>query len=205
MIYLSIAICITVVIGYHLWRRWLLGVRLNRVVDRNRSTPMSERRLIYDLLRLGFSPSELWHDLYVPKSDGNYSQVDAVAMTSCGIIVFEVKNYSGKVYGDEYSFSWKQYSRGHRKPRTFYSPVRQNDGHVRALRKILSAYGSIHYFSVIVFYGDCRLKFKGDFPDNTFVIRPKHLRRVLREIQNYGLEADYRDIESIVTIRKKPT
>lgn len=193
----AILALIAVVIGLRLWRRWRLDRDLAKVVDFERDTPLSEHRLIYDLLRYGFKPEDLWHDLYVPKGDGHYAQVDAVALTDRGVIVFEVKDYRGKIYGDEYSYRWKQYVPGHREPRTFYSPVRQNAGHVRALRKQLSPLGRLPYWSVVVFYGDCRLKDTGDLPEDTYVLRAKRLKRTLRDIRRNGRKVEYTAFERL--------
>ncbi len=197
MVYYCIGAIFAVVIAHSLWRRWRLNRDLGKVVDAERDTPPSERQLILDLLRIGFSPSDLWHDLYVPKGDGHYAQVDAIAITRQGVVVFEVKDYHGKIYGDENALYWRQYPGGRRGYRTFYSPVRQNSGHIRALRQQLRSHGPLPYWSVVVFYGDCRLKDTGDLPGDTYVIRAKRLRRTLREIRGSESKAVYRDIEGL--------
>ena len=199
IIFYCIALLIAVVIGYNLWRRWLIDRRLHEVVDFTRDNPPSEHRLIRDLLRMGFYPSDLWHDLYVPKGDGHYAQIDAVSCTESGIIVFEVKEYRGKIYGDEFSYYWKQYIPG-RDKRTFYNPVKQNEGHIRALRQLLRPYGSMPFYSVVVFYGECRIKYKGDLPSNTFLIRGKKLRRTVKGILRSDSEAIYRNEEVLYDV-----
>ena len=55
----------------------------------------SEQDLAARLERLGLPPSSIFHDLYIQKPNGCYSQIDVLALTSVGIIVFEVKDYSG--------------------------------------------------------------------------------------------------------------
>ena len=51
------------------------------------------------LIKKGFPASSIFHDLYVKKSDGKFSQVDLVIATKQGIIVVEVKSASGWIYG----------------------------------------------------------------------------------------------------------
>ena len=41
----------------------------------------------------------IFHDLYVEKHKGHFSQIDLVVVTEVGIIVFEVKDYSGWIFG----------------------------------------------------------------------------------------------------------
>lgn len=59
----------------------------------------SERALILKLLKQGIPAITIFHDLYVEKINSNYSQIDAVIATKAGIIVFEVKDYSGWIFG----------------------------------------------------------------------------------------------------------
>ena len=52
----------------------------------------SERRVILSLLKAGINPKAIFHDLYIQKSNGEYTQVDVAVATKAGIIVFEVKD-----------------------------------------------------------------------------------------------------------------
>lgn len=72
---------------------------LNTVSSMFRGTP-SERFLIVSLLKYGIKAKSIFHDLYVFKSNGKTSQIDVVIATNVGIIVFEVKDYSGWIYGN---------------------------------------------------------------------------------------------------------
>ena len=55
----------------------------------------SERRVVLRLLKMGINPKAIFHDLYIQKPNGEYTQVDVAVATKAGIIVFEVKDYSG--------------------------------------------------------------------------------------------------------------
>ena len=73
----------------------------------NRGTK-SERNLIIRLLKNGVHPQAIFHDLYLRKKDGEYSQVDLVVATPQGLLAIEVKDYSGWIFGDEKQKNWTQ-------------------------------------------------------------------------------------------------
>lgn len=45
-------------------------------------------------------------NIYLPKDNGETSEVDLIYITQKGIFVFESKNYSGWIFGDEKSKNW---------------------------------------------------------------------------------------------------
>lgn len=99
-------------------------------------------------------------NLYIPKPDGQTTEIDILMISRSGIFVYESKNYSGWIFGDERRRYWYQTlyaGRGrsaHKEP--FYNPVMQNAGHIRHLKKILGQ--DIPIMSVIVFSDRCELK-----------------------------------------------
>ncbi|MCL1867421.1 MAG: NERD domain-containing protein, partial [Paludibacter sp.] len=68
----------------------------------------SEKRLVLRLLKYGIPAEDIFHDLYLEKSNNNYSQIDLVIITNVGIIVFEVKDYSGWLFGKGNQDKWTQ-------------------------------------------------------------------------------------------------
>ena len=61
----------------------------------------SERDLIPKLLdKCGIDKRVIYHDLYIRKENGTYTQIDLAVPTPQGIIVFEVKDYSGWIFGN---------------------------------------------------------------------------------------------------------
>ena len=68
----------------------------------------SERNLVSILKRSGIPEQTIFHDLYIKKHNGNFSQIDLVVATKVGIIVFEVKDYSGWIFGTGYQSQWTQ-------------------------------------------------------------------------------------------------
>ena len=69
---------------------------------------LAEQALISDLKNYEIDSKAIFHNLYVRKSNGKYAQIDVVALTNRGLIVFEVKNYSGWIYGSEQQKYWTQ-------------------------------------------------------------------------------------------------
>jgi len=96
-------------------------------------------------------------NVYVPKGDGNTSEIDVVMISENGIFVFESKNYSGWIFGDEKSAMWTQSLKGGLKNR-FYNPIKQNSSHIKALSKYIDSFGLEVFKSYIVFSERCELK-----------------------------------------------
>lgn len=94
------------------------------------------------------------HDVMIQAWKGT-SQIDHLVVSKYGIFVIETKNYNGKIYGSVKAQSWKQYINN--AEYSFYNPVRQNEGHVRALRSILSGCGNVSIFPIVVFTGEVLL------------------------------------------------
>lgn len=84
------------------------------------------------------------------------SQIDHIVVSKYGIFVIETKNYQGKIYGADKSENWKQYIHGNEY--RMVNPVRQNQGHVRALMECLPTYNQFQYVSVVAFAGDANVK-----------------------------------------------
>ena len=92
---------------------------------------------------------------------GTHCEIDLVWIHETGIYVFESKNISGQIYGDENSNQWCKIL-NNRTKKQFYNPIFQNNGHINALKRILGNHYS--YCSIIVFSERCELK---DIPPNT--------------------------------------
>ena len=76
-------------------------------------TPLSrgtetERLLILELLENDTPPITIYHDLIVKKPNDKFSQIDLVLVMTEGIIVFEIKDYSGWLYGSGNTTNWTQ-------------------------------------------------------------------------------------------------
>lgn len=142
----------------------------------------SERRLVVKLLHLGIPPDSIFHDLYVHKYGNAFAQIDTVAITNAGILVFEVKDYSGWIFGHGYHQYWTQVLAYGREKYRFYNPILQNQGHIDAIRKKLKSYGNLPIWSIIVFYGNCQLRDIDNIPANTFVTKPYNIHKIISSI-----------------------
>ena len=101
---------------------------------------------------------ETLRNVYIPKDNGETSEIDVVFICQKGIFVFESKNYSGWIFGNEKDQYWTASFAGGQKNR-FYNPVKQNRTHVKWLDNYLKSEGfDVPMFSVIVFSERCELK-----------------------------------------------
>lgn len=122
------------------------------------------------------------HHVYVPRADGKgTTEIDLVLIHVKGIIVIENKNYKGYIYGREEDVYWLQVS-GKREKRSFYNPVKQNQGHIRHLKRLLAANTGfqIPYISVITFNNGGKLKRIRVHKETAIVTSSKKVRKCLR-------------------------
>lgn len=161
----------------------------------------SERYLILMLLRHGINAGAVFHDLYIFKPDGKTSQVDVVVATSVGIIVFEVKDYSGWLYGKGNQQKWTQVLSYGREKYRFYNPVLQNKSHISQLQRILKE--DVPFYSVIVFFGNCKLQDISFIPQNTFVTKAHRVMDVVDNILQNNSPAEYKDKRYVINVLKK--
>lgn len=162
----------------------------------------SERLTIQRLLKMGIDSRAIFHDCYVRKANGSYTQVDLVVATSQGLLVFEIKDYSGWIFGDYRQKYWTQVLAYGREKHRFYNPIMQNNGHIQALRDILPHNPDIPIYSIIVFYGSSELRDVTLKSDNDFVIYPSEIRNTVRSILSRPV-AEYGDKREIMTVMRQ--
>ena len=125
-IFLVVLLTILLVFGvfiYHFFRDRKL---LKSVTSLKRGTA-SERDLVLRLLKKGMPAITIFHDLCIEKRNGSYSQIDIVLPTKEGIVVFEVKDYAGWIFGDGHRTTWmKTLNYGKIKNR-FYNTIKISD------------------------------------------------------------------------------
>lgn len=103
------------------------------------------------------------------------SQIDHVVVSDYGIFVIETKNYQGWIIGNEHDDNWTQviYKRKER----LHNPIKQNYGHIQALKEVLSEYTDINYISIVVFTTKSELKVQA----STDVIYTVNLLKTIRK------------------------
>lgn len=135
----------------------LIDIILDKIFDENwtgrRGEKLTEREL--KLVQLLGRKGKVLRNVYLPKSNGETSEVDVIFITQKGIFVFESKNYSGWIFGDEKSQKWTAMLPNKQKNQ-FYNPILQNKTHVKWMRNYVGE--DVPLFSIIVFSERCELK-----------------------------------------------
>jgi len=90
-------------------------------------------------------------------TQGHYAQLDIVLTTRVGVVVFEVKELSGWIFGSGHQ-EWTQVLAYGRQRYRFYNPVLQNQKHIQDLRSQLPQFANLPFYSVLVFDGSCEFK-----------------------------------------------
>lgn len=102
----------------------------------------------------------VYHDLYVPNEEYGLTQIDHLVLSPYGLFVIETKHYSGWIFGNEKQKYWTQVI--YKKKQRMYNPVRQNYGHVQAIKTYLQE-AEVPVHSIIAFSNSAELKFKEPF------------------------------------------
>jgi hypothetical protein len=182
-ILITILLCISVVLVYD----YVRDINLLRTVTQLDRGTWSERNFVLLLLKLGLPSNTIFHDLYIKKNNGTYSQIDIVIVTDVGVIVVEVKHYSGWIYGMGNREKWVQVFNYGKKKYSFYNPIFQNELHIQSLKNKLNPYNNIPFYSLIVFYGRCELKKISNIPETTKIVKSENVMDVINNfIQNTG-------------------
>lgn len=197
-----IAVSLIIAIFYAINERRKNMELLRTVTDKNRGT-VSERKLILKLLKHEIPAITIYHDLYVELYNGHYSQIDAVVVTRVGIIVFEVKDYCGWIFGKGYQDNWTQVLAYGKEKHKFYNPILQNRGHIQALKKKLSNVADVPFYSVVVFYGKCTLKDVSYIPDFTYVGYGGSEMSIVEEILENNPPVNYKDKWGVINALRK--
>lgn len=148
------------------------GWRLAQPKIRGKSGESAVNRCLKKFRGKGFARSK---DVMIPMRDKT-SQIDNILVSRHGIFVIETKNYSGIIKGNEQDAYWEQiYSGRNKKSRSFYNPIWQNKGHIRALKNLLNqSFPGLKYHNIVAFSDDCKL------PAIPGVVTFRQLRKALK-------------------------
>lgn len=159
----------------------------------------SERDLIYQLVKAGIPASTIFHDLYLPSKHG-HTQIDLVVPTNVGIFVFEVKDYSGWLFGDARQDRWTQVLAYGEEKHQFYNPIKQNATHIEAIQNSSEQLQNIPMYSILVFYGSCELKNITNVPQNCWLAYSSEVEFVVKSIMANAQPAPYTDKWEVMRI-----
>ncbi len=120
----------------------------------DRKGELGEYKINFDFERL---PKEYKYlaNIMIRSSKG-LTQIDHIVLSPYGIFVVETKNYAGWIFGNEKDKYWTQTF--YNKKNRFYNPIRQNYGHVQAIKEILKDYKNIKFYPIIAFSRRCELR-----------------------------------------------
>lgn len=102
---------------------------IKTVTELDRGT-YSERDMVLKLLKHKISPEDIFHDLYIKTNNNTFSQIDLILITEVGIIVFEIKDYSGWIFGKGTDPQWTQVLAHGKQKYRFQNPITQNNNHI---------------------------------------------------------------------------
>ena len=122
---------------------------------------------------------------YLPRDNGETTEIDVLMIYKSGLYVFESKNYSGWIFGNEKGKTWTQTLPQGRKSHKehFLNPVMQNKLHIKWLRNLIQD-ETIPIHSVIVFSERCTLKKIDIFSQNVAVIKRNHVLETVSAIDS---------------------
>lgn len=122
---------------------------------------------IYNSLKKLDGYKKFLFNCYLPKENEETTEIDVLLLHESGIYVFESKNYSGWIFGNEKQQYWTQTLPSQTKKATknhFLNPILQNKLHIKCLQSYLNTDIPLH--SYIVFSERCTLK-KIESTENT--------------------------------------
>jgi len=197
-IYIFLAL---IIVFFLFWKRnFKQALKSNPKLERGTS---SERDLVFKFSKYGIPEQRIFHDLYLEISKGHFSQIDLVVITEVGIIVIEVKDYSGWIFGRGNQSQWTQVlNYGNQKYR-FYNPIMQNNKHISELKKQIPLLYNIPIYSLVVFYGNCELKEINFIPNGTFIIKSHRVLEVLNNILRDNKPVEYTNEEEMVCVLRE--
>ena len=136
--------------------------------------------------KLDWLPKEyvVLNDIMLPTQYGT-TQIDHIVVSPYGIFVIETKNYKGWIFGHENSEEWRQSLLGKKRfwgwsseQHRFRNPIRQNQAHTRAIKRLASEIGIFPIIPIVVFSDRADLRIT---TPNHIVVNWSSLRRVIKQ------------------------
>jgi hypothetical protein len=132
-------------------------------------------------------------------SEGEKStQLDNLLITNKGVYVIEVKNYSGRIYGDQNQDQWyqtirydnkrkgkrgKTYTKTHIAKNSFFNPIKQNLIHVNAIKSYIESLKGLPLFNIVVFTNQSDLSNLEMKDESAYVINRRNLNKLVEQIE----------------------
>ena len=136
-----------------------------------------EKIIFSELVDLEF-PKEFIQNIMI-KDEAQSTEIDLIMIAESGIYVFEIKNYSGWIFGNEKQKNWTQ-TFPNKTKHQFYNPIIQNVGHIKALKKLLNDAYNGDYYSVIVFTDTATLKTVPESTNHLMILNEANIADIIR-------------------------
>ncbi|MDU5263500.1 MAG: nuclease-related domain-containing protein, partial [Clostridium celatum] len=116
---------------------------------------VGEKLVAKKLSKLNKRKYKIINNLLLKTSRGT-TQIDHIVVSRYGIFVIETKNYKGIITGNEYDDSWNQILFNNKE--VLRNPIKQNNGHIKALKDAIPTLKYKKIKSIIVFTKRSKLK-----------------------------------------------
>lgn len=156
---------------------WFLLLVIWLITTKRGKGIAGERVVTYFLNKLDKSKYFTINDITLKINDRT-TQIDHIVVSCYGIFVIETKNWKGSIYGSRWGNDIYQYLGGVKY--THQNPIKQNIGHIRFLREVLSSYHNLTFISIVAFGGYSKRKIKDDISIN--------ISKILDTIREYKEE-----------------
>ena len=167
----------------------IIKVKRNRNVSKLNIGEVEVNSILHSM-----SKYKLLSDIMIKGQNGT-TQIDHILIGKKGVFVIETKDFSGLIYGDEYSKYWTQVI--NRTTNEFYNPIRQNYGHVKSLERCIERKDI--FISLVVFTNKSKLK---EVNTETPVIQLNKLKRFIKRYKT-DIKLSKKEIDNIYNSIKK--
>lgn len=105
---------------------------------------------------LSYKDYFLFNNIIINSKNNVSTQIDHIVVSKFGIFVIESKDLNGWIFGSRNAFTWTQSMPGAVKYK-FQNPIRQNYGHLMALKELMP-FAKDNFYSIVVFTGSAEIK-----------------------------------------------
>lgn len=145
-----------------------------------------EKAVSFFLSRLDKSKYTVINNIML-KIGNKTTQIDHIVISNYGVFVIETKNYKGWITGNEYDDYWKQVI--YKRKEKLHNPIKQNYGHIQALKDVLWEFSDVNYISIIAFTTKADLKVK----TITDVVYTTKLLKTIKKYENETIAASTKE------------
>jgi hypothetical protein len=138
-----------------------------------------------------------YHDVMLGL-DQQSTQIDNILVTEKAVYIIEVKNYSGRVYGQQYQDQWfqtiryenkkknkkgKVYTKSHIAKHNFLNPIKQNLIHIHAFKNQITSAQNLPIFNIVVFTNRTNIENITLVDDKAIVIARRLLKKTIDHLE----------------------